>query len=376
MNRDDLLKEIKKYKIKDSGAENLKRYLQGDLVAYQPFYLHYPDYALSNILGFSTKDFEEDFEVFESVMKYNVETFNSPWVNVRMSLRTLGQAAGSDLVFPNNGIDYVKTYFLEDYDRLKNLKGLDPYKDKVLSRLLSRAYKLKERNPDLNVTTGVAGPLTTAVALRPYGKLIEDLKTNSKKLKGLLTWSVENSLRWIEVFTRELGPGLVSISDPMSSLDVLDLETFRSFSYPHLKTLVDQTKKISMEGPFVHICGQTQGLWSDLLDLDLGYFSLGNTEDLKAGAKILGEKFILVGNVDPIKILRDGSQDEIIEAVKTCLDFGSEAKMGYIIAPGCQVHLQTKEENLLTFKNAILKYGSQAQRGLKAQGLDKEKSRL
>ena len=211
----------------------------------------------------------------------------------------------------------------------------------------------------------MAGPLTTAVSLRPYGKLMEDLKTNSENLKGLLIWSVENSLKWVEVFTRELGPGLVSISDPMSSLDVLDLEDFKKFSYPYLKTLVDQTKKISKEGPFVHICGQTQGLWSDLLDLDLGYFSLGNTEDLKAGAKILGEKFILVGNVDPIKILRDGSQDEIIEAVKTCLDLGSEAKMGYIIAPGCQVHLQTKEENLLTFKNAILKYGSQAQRGLK-----------
>ena len=376
MKRDDLLIEINKCKSENLGAENLKAYLQGELVAYQPFYLHYPDYALSNVLGFSSRDFEEDYEVFESVMVYNAREFFSPWVNVRLSLRTLGQAAGSDLVFPKNGIDYVKSYFLADYDRLKNLKDLNPYKDKVLSRILSRAYKLKERNPDLNVTTGVAGPLTTAVALRPYSKLMEDLKTNSENLKSLLTWSVENSLKWIEVFNRELGPGLVSISDPMSSLDVLDLETFRKFSYPHLKNLVDQTKNISKEGPFVHICGQTQGLWHDLLNLDLGYFSLGNTEDLKAGAKILGEKFILVGNIDPIKILRDGSQDEIIYAVKTCLNLGSESKMGYIIAPGCQVHLETKEENLLAFKNAILKYGSQAQRGLRPQGLDQEKSRL
>lgn len=376
MKRDDLLREREKYKSENLGAENLKAYLQGDLVAYQPFYLHYPDYALANVLGFSTRDFEEDYKVFEKVMVYNAKEYFSPWANVRLSLRSLGQAGGSDLVFPENGIDYVKTYFLADYDRLKNLKDLDPYKDKVLSRLLSRAYKLKERNPDLNVTTGVAGPLTTAVSLRPYGKLMEDLKTNSLELKSLLTWAVENSLKWIEVFTRELGPGTVSISDPMSSLDVLDLETFREFSYPYLKTLVNQTKKISKEGPFVHICGKTQGLWPDLLDLDLGYFSLGNTEDLKAGAEILGEKFILVGNVDPIKILRDGSQDEIFEAVKTCLDLGAEAKSGFILGPGCQVYFQTRKENLLAFKNAGLKYGSQAQRGLRPQGLNKEKSRL
>lgn len=376
MKRDDLLREINKCKSDLSGAEKLEKYLQGEPVDHQPLYLHYPDYALSNVLGFSTRDFEEDFEVFEKVMVYNAREYFSPWANVRLSLRTLGQAAGSDLVFPKNGIDYVSSYFLEDYDRLKNLKDLDPYKDKVLSRILSRAYKLKERNPDLNVTTGVAGPLTTAVSLRPYGKLMEDLKTNSENLKSLLTWSLENSLKWIEVFTRELGPGLVSISDPMSSLDVLDLKDFRKFSYPYLKTLVDQTKKISKEKAFVHICGNTQGLWPDLLNLDLGYFSLGNTEDLKAGAKILGEKFILVGNIDPIKVLRDGNQDEIIHAVKTCLDFGAEAKSGFILAPGCQVHLETREENLLAFKNAVLKYGTKAQRGLKPQGLDKEKSRL
>lgn len=375
MNKDDLLRR-EKYKSDLSGAERLEKYLQGEPVDHQPLYLHYPDYALANVLGFSTRDFEEDFEVFESVMVYNAREYFSPWANVRLSLRTLGQAAGSDLVFPKNGIDYVSSYFLEDYDRLKNLKDLDPYKDKVLSRILSRAYKLKERNPDLNVTTGVAGPLTTAVSLRPYGKLMEDLKTNSENLKSLLTWSVENSLKWIEVFTRELGPGLVSISDPMSSLDVLDLKDFRKFSYPYLKTLVDETKKISKKKAFVHICGKTQGLWPDLLNLDLGYFSLGNTEDLKAGAKILGEKFILVGNIDPIKVLRDGNQDEIIHAVKTCLDFGAEAKSGFILAPGCQVHLETREENLLAFKNAVLKYGTKAQRGLKPQGLDKEKSRL
>lgn len=376
MNKDDIFREIDKYKSKKSGAENLKTYLQGDLVDYQPFYLHYPDYALANVLGFSTRNFEEDFDVFEKVMKFNAKKYFSPWANVRLSLRTLGQAAGSDLVFPKNGIDYVKAYFLDDYDRLKNLKDLDPYKDKTLSRILSRAYKLKEKNPDLNVTTGVAGPLTTAVALRPYGKLMEDLKTNSPQLKSLLTWSVENSLRWIEVFTRELGPGLVSISDPMSSLDVLDLETFRSFSYPYLKNLIDETKNISKEKPFVHICGQTQGLWPDLLDLDLGYFSLGNSEDLKAGAKILGEKFILVGNIDPIKILRDGNENEIIQAVKTSLNLGSEARCGYIIAPGCQVHLDTKEENLLAFKNAVLKYGAKAKIKTRPQGLDQEKSRL
>lgn len=51
----------------------------------------------------------------------------------------------------------------------------DPYKNPVLVPILESAKRLKERFPDVSMTTSVAGPISTAIAVRP----IEMMKDGS-----------------------------------------------------------------------------------------------------------------------------------------------------------------------------------------------------
>lgn len=51
----------------------------------------------------------------------------------------------------------------------------DPYKNPVLAPILESAKRLKERFSDVSMTTSVAGPISTAIAVRP----IEVMKDGS-----------------------------------------------------------------------------------------------------------------------------------------------------------------------------------------------------
>ena len=51
----------------------------------------------------------------------------------------------------------------------------DPYKNPVLAPILESAKRLKERFPDVSMTTSVAGPISTVIAVRP----IEVMKDGS-----------------------------------------------------------------------------------------------------------------------------------------------------------------------------------------------------
>ena len=64
---------------------------------------------------------------------------------------------------------------LQDYADFDKLEVTDPYKNPVLAPILESAKRLKERFPDVSMTTSVAGLISTAIAVRP----IEVMKDGS-----------------------------------------------------------------------------------------------------------------------------------------------------------------------------------------------------
>ena len=71
------------------------------------------------------------------------------------------------------------------------------------------------------MTTSVAGPISTAIAVRPVEKVLKDTRKNPEMLHKLLDLTVECSLKWFEAFAHEFGPVPTNFSDPVTCMDVI-----------------------------------------------------------------------------------------------------------------------------------------------------------
>ena len=235
--------------------------------------------------------------------------------------------------------------------------------------LFRSAKRLKDRFPDVSMTTSVAGPMSTAIAVRPVEMVLKDTRKNPQMLHKLLDLTVECSLRWFEAFCREFGPVGTNFSDPVTCMDVISKKQFDEYSLPYIKKLIDGTEKIMGSRPGAHICGKTSPIWRDLADAGLFSFSIDNCEDLAVAKEAVGDRMRIAGNVPPVDVMKEGTIDDVIASCKECLEKCADSPAGYILNTGCQLPIGTPKENVEAFIYAARKYGRGARIGKMPRGI-------
>ena len=73
----------------------------------------------------------------------------------------------------------------------------------------------------MEVSTDVAGPISTAIAMRPVENVLRDVRREPEKLHQLMDYCVECSLEWVKLFCEQMESCSVGISDPVTTTDEL-----------------------------------------------------------------------------------------------------------------------------------------------------------
>ena len=323
MDKEELYEKMKDYKPEMTSSERTGAYLSGERVDHIPFAIMSTNRIIANELGYTIRDMD-DVDKLSDIVQYKYDHYKMVGLTEELSLRTMGHALGSKLIFPENDIDYIDEFLMEDELNMDLVEIPNPYTNEVLAPKLERAHIQKERFPDMSIETEIPGPITTAAAIRPIEKLLRDLRKQPDKVKELLEFCVQANMAWAKVFKDEFGPTSVMVVD---------------------------------------ICGHTNKQWKNYKDLDIDFYSVDNCEDLEACKKEIEDKLIVVGNIPPVEVMRYGTIDDVIASVKDCIKKAGDAKSGYIAATGCGSPVGTPIENLDAFIYAINKYGRNAKLG-------------
>ena len=78
-------------------------------------------------------------------------------------------------------------------------------------------------------------------------------------------------------------------------------------------------------------------LGCEIVDLDF-------PSPMKDGREKMGEHQVLLGNINPVAVLLDGSVQEVLDKVAQC---HREAGCRFIVGAGCEVPRDTPKDNLL-----------------------------
>lgn len=95
------------------------------------------------------------------------------------------------------------------YETYDSLGSIEPFSlirgSELVKRKLDEISKMKEIFPEMGVSTDVAGPISTAIAMRPVENVLRDVRREPEKLHQLMDYCVECSLEWVKLFCEQMG---------------------------------------------------------------------------------------------------------------------------------------------------------------------------
>ena len=367
--RDELKRHFETYVETMTQGERAAAYAAGEEADHIPYSIQSNEEAMANVFGYTTAQWRDDPKVHIDVIRRRRDEFGIVGLAAGQRLRTVGQAVGTKMFFPEVGIDRVAEPAISSLKELGKIIDNDPYTNPVYQAILERGRILKDEFPEMGIGTSVAGPITVASTIMPLDKLLRETVKHPAEVKELLDFAIYHSVAWAEMFAKEFGGGPCTICDPVSCADIISRKQYLEFSHPALVKLVEGLTKALGRKPGLHICGKTHPLWDDMSELQVASFSVDNRESLADAKERMGDKFALVGNVAPVDVMLEGTPDDVIEACKDCIRQGAESPLGYNLGTGCQVPIGTPRENFEAFVYAARIFGAGARKGCMPKGM-------
>lgn len=156
------------------------------------------------------------------------------------------------------------------------------------------------------------------------------------------------------------GADVLIVEDDIAdkNMTLISPDQFSEFINPYNRVLVEEAHKKGMK-----VIRHSDGnLWSimDIL-LDSGYDGLNPLEPqadmgLKKVKDYCGDRLCLLGNIDCIDLLPDGTPEEVDRTVKQAIDDAASGG-GLIISSSNSLHPGVNPENCITMFDAVKKYG-------------------
>ena len=342
--------------IKMTPDERLEAYTRGEEIDVWPFTLFDIEYVYGKSLGYSKNKLRQDNELWLDIVRIVNDVYKFDSTGVGLDQKTVGIALGTKTYLNAQDDMLISDYVLEDYKDLDKIRGKNIKDSEIFKRYIDRLLFFKENAPDLSLWSAINGPFTTASAIRPIEKLLRDTRKNKDELLELLDIATGYTLDWLDLVVEKVGKIPVSISDGMSSLNVLAEKQYMSFVAPFLERQINGIYEKTGYKPTVHICGTTKAIWPYLSCLNISGFSVDNCESIEELKDIMGPHKMIIGNIDPVSILLNGSPEDVDQAVKKALSLAGSSENGLVVAPGCSLAEDTPIENINSMVEALAKY--------------------
>ena len=191
------------------------------------------------------------------------------------------------------------------------------------------------------------------VSLRGMEQAIFDLYDNPRFAHAVMEKGVEIAVEKGK-FHADMGITILRLNDSVGNMSVLSPDLWRTFVFPHIKNVCrelhayDQSIRV-----YCHICGNVEPILEDLADTGLDCIGpldpLGGMSPKLARSRV-GDDIALMGGLNTMSFITS-TPDEIITEAKHCIEGGGNT--GYILASGCAVPRNAREELITTLRDYV-----------------------
>ena len=293
-------------------------------------------------IGARYRDYCTDYRVLVEGQTRTAETFGFDYVNTMSDpAREAADCGAAVEFFDHQPVALVEEQaLLADKARLASLKIPDPLAGGRMHNGIQALALFKQRvGKDKIIEGWIEGPIAEGADLRGINTLMMDFFDNPAFVHDLFAFVIELELR----FAREqvqAGADVIGIGDAAASL--VGPQIYHEFVWPYEQKLVAGVQALGAKVR-LHICGNTRPLLEGMAKLRCEIVDLDSLAPLAEARQKMGPRQVLLGNLNPVTVLRNGPAPGVSNAVAAC---HQQAGPRFIVGTGCEVPRDTPLENV------------------------------
>jgi MtaA/CmuA family methyltransferase len=269
----------------------------------------------------------------------SIEEYDPDGVPVVFDLQVEAEILGCQLQWAPHNPPAVVSHPLANGTTLSDLK-IPEKTDGRIPAILEATEKLRAKFPDLALYGLITGPFTLALHLLGtdiFMKLFEA----PDEVNEVMEFCTQVGLKMSE-YLIDAGCDIVAVVDPMTSQ--IDPMSFEMFVTPFATRIFDYVRERKKLSSFF-VCGHAQQNIEAMCNCKPDNVSIDENIPLDFVKDIALKKGISFGgNLKLTVVLLMGDENDVREHAIECLDLGG--KKGFILAPGCDLPMETPPANL------------------------------
>ncbi|MEI6389235.1 MAG: uroporphyrinogen decarboxylase family protein, partial [Spirochaetota bacterium] len=213
-----------------------------------------------------------------------------------------------------------------------------------MTNRLAAVEALASAGSDLLVEGWVEGPCAEAADLRGLSRFMMDLYDDPSFARELLDFVTEFEIAFARAQIAA-GAGIIGVGDAASSL--IGPELFGEFILERHRRYVAAIHEAGALAR-LHICGKSGPLLSMTAQLGYDIIDLDSMVEIAEARSAAGPAQVFNGNLDPVRVVRDGNPASIVAALGAC---SAAAGGAWIVGAGCEIPRGTARANILAMRD-------------------------
>ena len=247
---------------------------------------------------------------------------------------------------------------LNDKSILVKLKCPSPYHSRYMCDRLDGIVYLKKEVGDEKIIEGwVEGPCAAAADIRGLQALMMDFYEDARFVGELLEFVLELAVDFGKAQI-EAGADVIGIGDAAASL--IGPQLYNEYVWPMEKRLIEALHKAGAKIR-LHICGDIRHILEPIDRLGCEIIDIDSMVPMSEARAKTDPKTCLLGGVDPVSVLQNGTPQEILDEITKC---HRQAGPQYIVGAGCEVTPGTLPANLRVLADYAHNAGREGHRGV------------
>jgi len=306
----------------------------------------------ADVAGVHYREYAADYRVLADAQMRTAENFGLDYVSaISDPARETSDLGGAIEWFDDQPPAIIESRaLLQEKSTLLELKTPDPSQGRMGDRVRAIEVLASQLGTEKIIEGWVEGPCAMAADLRGLNTLMLDFFDDSAFVTDLFEFVIGMELCFAEEQVNA-GAALIGVGDAAASL--IGPKLYHEFVFPYERRLIQGVRALGARTR-LHICGSTRKLFSDMGKLGAGIVDLDWMAPIAEAREVMGLDQTLLGNIDPVRVLRDGDAKSVECAIGAC---HRAAGQRYIVGAGCEVPRGTPHENV----RAMVRYAQQHQ---------------
>ncbi|MBQ7398304.1 MAG: uroporphyrinogen decarboxylase family protein [Clostridia bacterium] len=281
-------------------------------------------------------------------MKLVADRIDSAAAVSMMDLSVEAEALGACVSVSDHEVPVVTGHIIETQQEADALQ-LPAIEDARTGLYVEAIRRACEQITDRPVLAGTIGPFSLAGRLLDVTEIMMLCYDEPEMVHTVLEKVTEFLIRYIRAY-KQTGAGGVVVAEPLAGL--LSPALMKEFAAPYMKRIVDAVQDDEFIVVYHNCGGAVLRLVDAIVSCGAAAYHFGNAIDMKAMLEKMPEDVVVMGNINPVEQLTEGTPEGVYAATKELLERCSAHK-NFVISSGCDVPPRANWDNIDAFFRAV-----------------------